>query len=151
MSAQLNPQSCGFGDICALYSPFWHQLTMQSSFLEPGHLRPCPSYSRRRDRINLGLLRSLYKGGGGTPDKARGGVLPLQRVTPPSPPLLVLTWACPNTATSCLCTFGAVFWNHRFGGSAPIENVVCSLCAGYRKGPCGWRSVGAGVIPCASN
>ena len=27
-------------------------------------LRPCPSYSRRRDRINLGLWRSLYKGGG---------------------------------------------------------------------------------------
>ena len=26
-------------------------------------LRPCPSYSRRRDRINLGLWRSLYKGG----------------------------------------------------------------------------------------
>ena len=28
-------------------------------------LRACPSYSRRRDRINLGLLRSLYRGGGG--------------------------------------------------------------------------------------
>ena len=28
-------------------------------------LRSCPSYSRRRDRINLGLWRSLYKGGGG--------------------------------------------------------------------------------------
>ena len=28
-------------------------------------LRPCPSYSRRRDRINLVLWRSLYKGGGG--------------------------------------------------------------------------------------
>ena len=28
-------------------------------------LRPCPSYTRRRDRINLGLWRSLYKGGGG--------------------------------------------------------------------------------------
>ena len=27
-------------------------------------LRPCPSYSRRRDRINLVLWRSLYKGGG---------------------------------------------------------------------------------------
>ena len=25
-------------------------------------LRPCLSYSRRRDRINLGLWRSLYKG-----------------------------------------------------------------------------------------
>ena len=29
-------------------------------------LRPCPSYSRRRDRINLVLWRSLDKGGGGT-------------------------------------------------------------------------------------
>ena len=29
-------------------------------------LRPCPSYSRRRDRINLGLLHSLHKGGWGT-------------------------------------------------------------------------------------
>ena len=28
-------------------------------------LRPCPSYSRRRDRINLVLWHSLYKGGGG--------------------------------------------------------------------------------------
>ena len=27
-------------------------------------LRPCPSYSRRRDRINLVLWRSLDKGGG---------------------------------------------------------------------------------------
>ena len=27
-------------------------------------LRPCPSYSRRRDRIDLGLWCSLYKGGG---------------------------------------------------------------------------------------
>ena len=49
---------------------------MQSSLFEPGRpvlvvvcvarkLRPCPSYSRRRDRINLGLWRGLYKGGGG--------------------------------------------------------------------------------------
>ena len=53
------------------------QLPMQSSLSDPGcpvsvgicvarKLRPCPSYSRRRDRINLGLWRSLYKGGGGT-------------------------------------------------------------------------------------
>ena len=63
MFAHLNPYSSYFGDICGLYSPFLHQLTMQSSLFEPGRLRPCPSYSRRRDRINLGLLRSLYKGG----------------------------------------------------------------------------------------
>ena len=36
---------------------------MQSSLFEPGHLRPCPSYSRRRGRINVGLLRSCCKGG----------------------------------------------------------------------------------------
>ena len=34
-------------------------------------LRPCPSYSRRRDRINLGLWRSLYKGGAGYTSIAR--------------------------------------------------------------------------------
>ena len=28
-------------------------------------IRPCPSYNRRRDRINLVLWRSLDKGGGG--------------------------------------------------------------------------------------
>ena len=49
---------------------------MQSSLFEPGcpvlvvvcvarKLRPCPSYSRRRDRIHLGLWRSLYIRGGG--------------------------------------------------------------------------------------
>ena len=27
-------------------------------------LRPCPSYGRRGDRINLGLSRSFYRGGG---------------------------------------------------------------------------------------
>ena len=31
-------------------------------------LRPCPSYSRRRDRNNSVHWRSLYKGGGGTGD-----------------------------------------------------------------------------------
>ena len=71
----LDPDSSDFGDVCALYAPFLHQLTMQSSLFERGcpvlvvvcvarKLRPCPSYSRRRDRINLGLWRSLYKGGG---------------------------------------------------------------------------------------
>ena len=64
MFAHLNPHSSDFGDICALYSPFLHQLTVQSSLFEPGRLRPCPSYSRRRDRIDLGFLRSYCKGGG---------------------------------------------------------------------------------------
>ena len=76
MFAHLNPHSSDFWYPCALYSPFLHQLTMQSSLFEPGcpvlvvvcvarKLHPCPSYSRRRDRINLGLWRSLYKGGAG--------------------------------------------------------------------------------------
>ena len=71
----LDPDSSDFGDVCALYAPFLHQLTMQSSLFERGcpvlvvvcvarKLRPCPSYNRRRDRINLVLWRSLYKGGG---------------------------------------------------------------------------------------
>ena len=69
----LDPDSSDFGDVCALYAPFLHQLTMQSSLFERGcpllvvvcvarKLRPCPSYSRRRDHINLGLWCSLYKG-----------------------------------------------------------------------------------------
>ena len=77
MFAHLNPHSSDFWYPCALYSPCLHQLTMQSSLFELGRpvsvvvcvarkLRPCPSYSRRRDRINLGLWRSLYKVGGGT-------------------------------------------------------------------------------------
>ena len=72
----LDPDSSDFGDVCALYAPFLNQLTMQSSLFERGcpvlvvvsvtrKLRPCPSYSRRRDCINLGLWRSLYKGGAG--------------------------------------------------------------------------------------
>ena len=65
MFAHLNPHSSDFGDIYALYSPFLHQLTMQSSLFEPWALLLCPSYSRRRDRINLGLLRSSYKREGG--------------------------------------------------------------------------------------
>ena len=54
--------------VCCVYSPFLHQLTVQSSLFEPGRLQPCPSYSRRRDRIHLGLWRSLYNGGGGSVD-----------------------------------------------------------------------------------
>ena len=75
MFAHLNPHSSDFWYPCALYPPFLHRLTMQSSLFEPGRPvllvvcvarkpRPCPSYSRRRDRINLVLWCSLYKGGG---------------------------------------------------------------------------------------
>ena len=72
----LDSDSSNFGDVCAFYAPFLHQLTMQSSLFERGcplsvvvcvarKLRPCPSYSRRRDRNNLGLWCSLYRGGRG--------------------------------------------------------------------------------------
>ena len=64
MFAHLNPHSSDFGDICAFSSPCLHQLTMQSSLFEPVQLWSCPSYSRRRDCINLGLLCSFYKGWG---------------------------------------------------------------------------------------
>ena len=40
-------------------SPFLHQLTVYVA-----RVRLCPSYSRRRDCINLGLFRGYYKGGG---------------------------------------------------------------------------------------
>ena len=71
----LNPHSSDFGDVSALYAPFLHRLTMPSSLFEhrcpvlvvvcvARKLRPYPSYRRRRDRINLGLWLSLYKGGG---------------------------------------------------------------------------------------
>ena len=52
-------------------------------------LRPCPSYSRRRNRINLGLWRSLYRGGGGVREQPTApiqqiadldGVLPVETV-----------------------------------------------------------------------
>ena len=38
MFAHLNPNSCGFGDVCALHAPFLHPLTMHSSLFERG----CP-------------------------------------------------------------------------------------------------------------
>ena len=31
-----DPHSSDFGDVCALYAPFLHQLTMQCSLFEPG-------------------------------------------------------------------------------------------------------------------
>ena len=45
-------------------------------------LRPCLSYSRRRDRINLVLWRSLDKGGGTTTIVGKGGT----HEAPPPPP-----------------------------------------------------------------
>ena len=49
---------------CAPYPRFLHQLTMPVVVCVARKLRPCPSYSRRRDHIYLGLLHILDKGGG---------------------------------------------------------------------------------------
>ena len=64
MFAQLNPHSSDFGDILCIIFPFLALAHHAIFSFEPGCLRCCPSLSRHRDRINLGLLRSLYKGGG---------------------------------------------------------------------------------------
>ena len=37
MFAYLNPHNSDFRDICAIYSHFLYQLTMQASLFEPGH------------------------------------------------------------------------------------------------------------------
>ena len=95
----LDPDSSDFGDVCAFYAHFLHQLTMQSSLFERGcpvlvvvcvarKLRPCPSYSRRRDRINVGHWRSLYKGGAGYMFIAFFCLLPgvIKTISYPPPP-----------------------------------------------------------------
>ena len=82
-------------------------------------LRPCPSYSRRRDRINLVLWCSLDKGGGGTSlrkeewnqgkamdrtDRTCGGQL--QHPLPPPPyignAMHAVRTQCPRSAKFCM-------------------------------------------------
>ena len=60
-----NPQSSDFGDICALSSPFLVVVCVPVVVCVACKIRPCPSYSRRRDCINPIFLRSLDKGRGG--------------------------------------------------------------------------------------
>ena len=60
-------------------------------------LRPCPSYSRRRDRINLVLWRSLDKGGGGY---MKGG----QMVTHPCAPLPRIEFGHLQVVGMCNCS-----------------------------------------------
>ena len=62
MFAHLNPQSSVFGDICALSSLFLVLACVPVVVCVACKLRPCLSYSRRRDRINSVLL---FGGGGG--------------------------------------------------------------------------------------
>ena len=73
MFAHLNPHNSEFGDICALYSPFLSLTCVPAVVCGTRKRRPCLSYSRRRDPINLGLFRGLDKargGGGGCHDPA---------------------------------------------------------------------------------
>ena len=72
----LDPDSSDFGDVCALYAPFLHQLTMQSSLFE----RWCPvlvvvcvgaNYARVQATVGVGTVLIwdfgvAYTGGGGT-------------------------------------------------------------------------------------
>ena len=129
MFAHLNPDSSDFGYICALYAPFLHQLTMQSSLFEPGcpvlvvvcvahKLRPCPSYSRRRDRINLVLWCSLCKGGAGYPVRCPD---PPRKALFPEP-------VCRRTrAVRCCCGVGGRVW------AASIRGLGCGRGAGAAR------------------
>ena len=65
MFARLNPQSSHFGDLCVLSSPSLVMACVPVVACFVRTLRPCPSYSGRRDCINSILLRSLDKGVGG--------------------------------------------------------------------------------------
>ena len=58
-------------------------------------LHPCPSYSRRRDRINLGLWRGLCKGGGVDAARHQKTKLGVSACLPAClPPLLTPSIAC---------------------------------------------------------
>ena len=59
MFAHLNPHNSNFGDICASFSPFLHQLPIVCGTCK---LRLCLSYSS--DRINL-VFFAVITGGGG--------------------------------------------------------------------------------------
>ena len=64
---------------------------------------------------------------------------------------IIFLW--PNTGLSkhglCVSALLGLFWNHRFCGPTPKENVVCGFVQGCRTGQCGCQSVGVAVIPCA--
>ena len=91
---------------------------MQSSLFERGcpvlvvvcvarKLRPCPSYSRRRDRIDLGLWRSLYKGGAGYYPFVKRRLL--WRIVP-------FVAARPKEALPCLLSVWHLQWAHSSQG-----------------------------------
>ena len=132
---------------------------MQSSLFEPGRpvsvvvcvarkLRPCPSYSRRRDRINLGLWRSLYRGGGIRYPSCRAQSLTLQA----PPPTRQLCRCCTCLActvrmrtlagllapvpmpplVACLCPPWLNSGPHHVEGATPATSMPC----GHTRGHC---------------
>ena len=102
--AHLNPQSSDFGYICALSSPFLVVACVPMFVCVARKLWPCLSYSRRRDRIDLGLLRSLDKRGGEvTLAKIRSGHFWYTNFCvpdPPTPPFYYITG--PQLPNLCL-------------------------------------------------
>ena len=55
-----NPHSSDLGDICVLYPPFLHQLTMQSSLFHPG--RPVILTRSTGERVDATMKGSSEKG-----------------------------------------------------------------------------------------
>ena len=117
--AHLNPKSSDFGDICALSSPFLHQLTMPVVVFVVRKLRPCLSYGSCRDHINSVLLRSLDKGGGGIVDN--DAILQFTLLENTEAPLTQEPLACGTGASIILYT-------------DPCLAVVCERKGGYTIG-----------------
>ena len=80
-------------------------------------LRPCPSHSRRGDRINLVRWRSLYKGGGGI--------------------TLRVTWIGRHQLHRALKFVVHAVWTVGLAGWAKIVLVggAGTLCLSFRVGP----------------
>ena len=60
MFAHFNPHSSELGDICVLYPPFLHQLTMQSSLFQPG--RPMIFTRSTGERVDATMKGPSEKG-----------------------------------------------------------------------------------------
>ena len=159
MFAHLNPHSSDFEYISALYSPFVHQLTMQFSLFEPGHpvsvivcvarkLNPCPSYSRRRDCINLGIGRSLYKGGGSYsftgPNPACVRSVHMLPVNPlRTPPPIVINFCRPTTKRPWHAGAAVIFQQLKISGCPGVllEPIKAVLFIRFRPAPANIDSV----------
>ena len=60
MFAHLNPHSSELGDICVLYPPFLHHLTIQSSLFQPG--RPVIFTRSTGERVDATMKGPSEKG-----------------------------------------------------------------------------------------